>query len=164
MLEVVQKHGAILTEVYGRYRDDKEIIYAAVRNCPRMMAIVDTSILSKDLVLTAVDQKGSSLEYVPDKLKTDPDIIFTALKHGFSSLDHTPDEYRTSPLLIRKVLGVNGLCICKLNNSFKSNKEMAWIALKQNPMAYQLISKDLQADEEILRYMYNVYGISDKIN
>merc|ERR1711916_221581 len=81
VLEVVSKAGLVIACVSDELKNDLEVVMAAVeQDCTALMFINNKNILgNRDIMLTAVKQKGTCLELATNEIRGDKEIVKIAL-------------------------------------------------------------------------------------
>lgn len=172
MIELVKKSNHPYEVLHGSsYVSDQEILLLAIKKGPECLLMADKNLRNnRGFILKAVQQNGLALEYASYTLKGDKKVILEALKYDksgrcFSCINENLKNDRAFVLEAIKING-NALLYAKLhfqwdlemiiesiknggvifpylNSEFKGNPTVALLAIKQNPMMFHEVGKNL---------------------
>ena len=79
----------------------------------------------KEVVLAAVKEYGSGLEYADEKLKADKEVVLEAIKNFGGALEYADDSLKKDREVVLAITEVHGPDSIKyLDKSFKADKEI----------------------------------------
>ncbi|KAG2387274.1 hypothetical protein C9374_001606 [Naegleria lovaniensis] len=179
ILAAVQQNGEALRYNQAlELKDDREIIFEAIKQTKKAFQWISTSLLrnthfmlqalkfvgaeiyifdysNKEIMLKAVQDLGFLLEFSSDELKKDRDIILTAVRKAIklgckNVLEYASQEVATDKEFVLKALKFNSLEVIEsLNSNFKAEKEIILEAVKNDGRSLFYASKELQKDPEL---------------
>ena len=129
ILKVLKKNksGELLKFVDSKFKKDKEIVYAAIKN------------------------NGEAIIYADKKFINDRKLIFKSIKTGLESfLNPILKKYHKDEKFIYEAVKNNPANYKKINNSLKSNKKIALCAVENYGFLLEYVPKKLRADREIV--------------
>ena len=118
-----------------RLKNDKKSLLRMVKDSDfRILSCVDKAIFDDEIFMReAVQIFGDVFEYASPRLKKDRELIKLAISAPCVDFE---DADNFTPLQ----------CV---DESFRSDRELALLAVKHNPYAYKYVSPELQNDKEI---------------
>jgi hypothetical protein len=141
MISKVKIHPTNLGCLKKRYRDDKDVVLAAVTKNGKALKFASVRLQNdKDVVLAAVTQNGKALEFASVRLQNDKDVVLVALEEHVNALKFASKELRKNEHLILEVVKYGFTCL-------------------------EYVDKELLNDERFLYYIYmeftkSIYGES----
>lgn len=110
------------------------------RICPDFLAH------NRDYIRSSIIENPESIEYIPDEIyKDDEELFLLSLKHLDLSRSTCDPFYKLNPEKLKdkefakKACAINGMCL-KYFVDFQNDSEVAFIALKQNGLAYRFLT------------------------
>ena len=76
----------------------------------------------EDLVLAAVAQDASVLQYAPDELRNDRDFVLVALAQNVSALQYAPDELRNEKGFVLQAVEQNDFAFLYASDELRSDR------------------------------------------
>ena len=124
----------------------------------------------KDVVLTAVAQKGLALKYASEELQSNIEVVSAAVAQtGGCALEHAHDILRRSSYFIRSILPLDikalewavkevvlnvvaedGLLLQFSSREARKDREVVLVAVTQDGRALEHASQALQEDKDII--------------
>lgn len=106
----------------------------------------------KKFALAAMSQsriKSSLLWHFSDTICDDEEVVLTGVARRPGVLWHAPHRLWSCKSFVLRAVSVNGLCIGSAEPEFKSDKEVALAAVRQNAAAFDLLCRTLKADKDM---------------
>ena len=127
----VENIGLILEYLPDTYRDDKEMILAALKG------------ISPNLV-------GGPLELASDSLKNDKEVVLQAVILNGSHLEHASSKLKNDRDVVQAALESNAWSIEFAGPEMKNDKSIMLEAIKNDSYSIKYASDDLKNDEDII--------------
>lgn len=125
IIKKIQKERLDLEGVDERFKNDKDVVLAAVRENGWELKYAKNFQEDKDVVRAAVKQRGLALEYAK-KFQDDRGIVLLAVKQ-------------------------DGLALQYASERLKNDEEIVLLAVKQDKWAFDYIGKKIKNDEGTLK-------------
>lgn len=177
-LDIVKSNGWAIKYVTESLRNDREIVYWAVKDKPESFQFARGSLKDdikfvsnlmeshpaifeyaservrsdRTLALKAISAKPELLSSVAGSLVGDESLAVTAMKESNGKIFHmAPEWVRSNKKVAQAVLVGNPQGACALAGTLKDDKELALLALSNDPTGdvYRCFSKNLQGDRDV---------------
>ena len=164
-LLVLPKWGFGIHLLSQRLRDDKELVMMALgeEGANKEAYVCEQSLLryvsdrlrdDKDVVLLAMRRFGLGLTYASDRLKDDKDVALAAVAHRGEKDKYDVEEH-----------GCRVECSYDfVSPRFKADREVALVAVTNNPWAYYFAPATIKRDFEIALTAFNNYVNPGQLN
>jgi histidinol phosphatase-like PHP family hydrolase len=103
----------------------------------------------KEIVLAAVHQDGSSLEYASDELKNNKEVVFAAVTNDGWALRYASKELKDNREIVLAAVQQKGYALECASDELRDNREIVLAAVQQHGHALEYASDALQDDEEV---------------
>mmetsp|Transcript_6851 Transcript_6851/g.15617 ORF Transcript_6851/g.15617 Transcript_6851/m.15617 type:complete len:391 (+) Transcript_6851:129-1301(+) len=154
----VRQNGHVFGDLPMDKKTDLEVVLAALSNENTSMAVVvlfevqqaDPALLeNKQVALAALKASSSALRYLKS-FKDDKEMVLEAVKHDGGALRHASDRLRADEEVVRAAVTCeHGIGLPYAADAFKENKAFVLWAVEINPMIFDYLSEQLQADEDV---------------
>jgi hypothetical protein len=104
----------------------------------------------KDVVLAAIEENPYSLNFASLELRNDPDVVIPALKSDEEVYPFVGRLFKIDRNISLKVVKLDGLLLDLLILKFKDDREVVRVAIQQNLEALTLASSRLQKDVDFV--------------
>ena len=104
----------------------------------------------REVVLAAIEQDPSSIEFAAEELKGDLDIMLTVIASDPWQLEHASIEMRDNKDLIMKAVSINGNVLCYASSRLRGDKECLLRAVRRNGQSIEYASSELKDDVEVI--------------
>ena len=133
------------------YKADKEVVMAAVQNGGSALEFASDSLKDdKEVVMAAVKESSFAFQYASDELKTDLDVIATGLKN-YLHLDKLPDKLKADKEVVFAFVATAGENLSDVKDeTLRDDKDIVKAAVRNDSSAYEYASERLKADPEII--------------
>lgn len=152
------------------FSKDKAMVLLALEHSPENFREIDDSLKTDpDILLASLKSPYNgalkNIEQAPDELKNDPDFMVKVLEatadkqaiqrnyhheENIVLFPHVNDSLKKDDVFIRGAVAVSGSLLCDLDESYRSNRELALIAVNQYGTTLTCLSKALQEDREVV--------------
>lgn len=152
LLDVVKTRGLCLKYFNLEFRDDEEIVSAAIISNRLAFAYVSDRLKNKlDIALIAVKSGDRQIyKYLGKKIRSERIIYETALTTGKSfSLQYAPDDIKNDP---KYIMASESLQFA--SDKFKDDDEFVIEMLKINPYNLQFVSNRLKNCESVVKLIF----------
>ena len=112
----------------------------------------------KEIVLAAVKQDGSVLEFADDIFKKDKEIVLAAVKQDGGALQYADDIFKKDKEIVLEAVKASGYTLQYADDSLKKDKEIVLAAVKQYANALEHADDSLKKDKEIVLIAVKQYG------
>ncbi|CAK9044553.1 Uncharacterized protein SCF082_LOCUS25294 [Durusdinium trenchii] len=150
VLDAVSADGRALRFASSHLRSERCVALAAVRSRAEAMAFAGQELLAdRSFVLEALKLQGAALEHVPH-FQEDEDLVLAAVASDCSALRFSALRCQRS-FVMRAVaaVGSSGLALQFVPESLKSDEEVVWCAVSQDPGAL-FFAPSFQSDQAFL--------------
>jgi hypothetical protein len=103
----------------------------------------------KEIVLTAVQQAGTALEFASASLKADREVVSAAIQQDAAALQHATDLQGDSSI-VRLAVQRSGEALRFASAELRAERKMVALAVANNGAALQYVMEDLENDVEIV--------------
>ena len=180
-LLMVKKFGLSLSDVSEKFRDNKKIVRAAVKNdssefryaSPRLRddKLFMKSMLGKfccnleffsprlqddsGIVLEAIRHNGLFFEYASERLKDDRDFVIKAMAcvSFCNPFQFASARLRDDYKLARLAVRMDAGLICCVSERLKIDKRIVLVAVRNSPNAFRYINDKFRDDLEVMLEM-----------
>ena len=129
-MDLVSTDGSELKNLPVNFRDDKEIVLAAISNYGSSLEYASSEIKAdKEIVLKAVKNGGDALQFASDNLKADRDIVLEAVKSTGWVLQYASIPLRNDKQIVIESLREYGQYIRYASDKLKRDKEVVLKAI-----------------------------------
>jgi hypothetical protein len=119
---------------------------------------------NKQFALAATGRAGKdTLKYFSDTLRDDEEVVLKAVARHEMEMRHASLRLQTSKTFVLDAVSVNGRCIYWVAPEFRSDKEVALAAVRQNAAAFKFLIDTLKADKDILQICNTVPTKTDHL-
>lgn len=172
----VQEKGAKLREVAEKYRDDKEIVLAAIGRNSWNVRDASTRLQNDQVVILKaieknacgfnsasaalkedpnfvsllVKKRGDTLRFASKTLRADRDIVSSAVKRTGYALRYASESLRADRDVVSSAVQQNGIALQFASTELKSDRDIVSLACARNGSALAFASQELRADREIV--------------
>jgi hypothetical protein len=130
ILESVKINGNFLRIVPQKYKDDFEIVFAAVGNKPECILYASDNLKNNyDIVMESVKKNGSLLNDVSNELKNNYNIVLEAVKNDGSSLVYASKKLQNNIHIVTMAVEKYGWSLANASYELQSNFELIRLAL-----------------------------------
>lgn len=156
-------NGADLKELYSKYLDTPKYAFArssffssrgfslfVMEKCylsgfsSSLSGEVDTTLLNdRNFVLRLVAKRGSALQIVNDKFKSDEEVVSVAIENDAEAVKFVDPSFKFSRKYLLTALKKNGELLNGLSDEDKNDSELVLAALENNPSAIKYASPEL---------------------
>ena len=135
----------------NEFRSDRELVLAAVKQDGSALQYASEELRSdRELVLAAVKQNFLALKYVASALRSDSDFMLAVVKsHGWMLYD-APFELRLDGDFMLAAVKQYGLALKYASDELRSDRDIVLAAVKQNGFALQYASNELRSDRDVM--------------
>ena len=129
-MDFVSTDGSELKNLPVNFRDDKEIVLAAISNYGSSLEYASSEIKAdKKIVMKAVKNGGYALQFASDNLKADRDIVLEAVKSYGWVLQYASIPLRNDKQIVIESLREYGQFIRYASDKLKRDKEVVLKAI-----------------------------------
>ena len=148
VIEVVGKHGNMLEAAPDKFRDDKDVVLAAVSadNDECLKYASDRLKKDKEVVLAAVKRLPTSLRHADNKLKQDRDIVIATVKNYGWMLRELPKKLQNDKDIVLAAIEKDGMALEYASDKLKGDKDVVLKAVLKRTDALDFASDELKAD------------------
>ena len=104
----------------------------------------------REVILTAVKNHGSALQYVPDLLKYDPEIVLEAVKNFGNAIKYVKDRFGNDKKLFLVAVANSGSALEHADEILKKDRELVVCALENYGRTLQYAHESLKKDKELV--------------
>ena len=162
ILESVKDFGAIYAILPDEYKNDKEILLAALTpdNPKFIQEHIESVNRIKDMAGSNINVSKNLLAFAPDRLKADKDVVLTAIKYVPESFKYADDRLKNSKDFNIEVVNVNPKVFEFVNDDFKADKDVVMAAATKDAEMFKYASDDLRSDVQFVRdvIVHDGYG------
>ena len=105
--------------------------------------------MDRELALIAASAKTNPLSYIPQYFVKDKEVILAIIKNKPEAIMAVHKELLNCKSFIMEVVYINGLILKYLSEEMKDDFNIAYVAVKQNKNAYNMISMRLKSNTVI---------------
>jgi len=105
---------------------------------------------NRDVILEAVNQNGSALEYAAAQLKADQALVLAAVTREGSALKHAAAQLKSDRDFVLAAVKRNGSALQYAAAKLKADRDLVLVAVKRNGYALKYAAAELQSDQELL--------------
>ena len=187
MSQIITKHGWIALQFASiEIRSNKEFILLAVIQNEDAICIIPLCLRDKDIVFAAAIKNKHLLKYAPIALQKDKEFIKKLITYNVTIFDHYFNRFKDDKevILLALQFGVllynipkeliddydiayavvekNGYNLSLFSENIRKNKPIVLRAIVNYGRAYDLASKELQADNDVILVAFTNGGICIK--
>jgi len=152
VLRDVEEGWVELRCVAEKYRRDREIVIAAMRNSGYALEDAPQEFRrDRDVVLAAVSSKGSALRYAADELKRDPGVVLAAVRGSALALRCAAEELWRDRDFTLAAVQVHGSALLYAPPALRRDREVVLAAIHNDISALRHAAPELHHDPEIKR-------------
>jgi hypothetical protein len=142
---------AKLIKLNSKYRDIKSIVLAAVRNDGSALEFASQELRNdKDVVLTAVDNYGYALKYVSETLKNNREVVLCAVQTYGYVLQYASTELKKDRKIVLAAVQNNGYALEHASKELQDDFEIVLAAVRKYGCALKYASHKLKKNREIV--------------
>ncbi|ENY70249.1 Hypothetical protein MBVG_1210 [Mycoplasmopsis bovigenitalium 51080] len=134
-------------------KTDKEVIICAIDSHTRFINS-DWYHLSKDdtdIILNAVNEDASTIQYACDEIKNDRKFMLDAIDYNIYILKYLPQHFKNDKELVLKAINIEGLALEFASKELKNDKEVVLKAIDNSfGEAFAYASNKLKRDKTVL--------------
>ncbi len=104
----------------------------------------------KDVVLAAVSQNSSALEYASEELQADRDVVMVAVRQTGFALAYASNVLKADRAFMLEAVRQNGFALRYASAELKADREVVLAAVRQKDSAIYFASDKLQADLKVV--------------
>ena len=144
-------------------KGDREIVLAAVQQHGSSLEFADDSLKGdREIVLAAFQQDGDSLKNADDSLKGDRDIVLAAVQQHGHSLQYADDSLKGDREIVLAAVQQHWYSLKYADDSLKGDREIVLAAVQQHGHSLQYADDSLKGDREIvLAAVQHGYSLED---
>eukprot|EP00438_Fugacium_kawagutii_P002723 Skav222425 [mRNA] locus=scaffold2890:231053:231583:- [translate_table: standard] len=135
-------------------RADKEVVLVAVRQCGSALEFaVDSLRNDHELALEAVKQSGDALGVLHDTLRADQVIVLQAVAENGNAMEHADMSLRKDASFFLRALGTGAAAapaICFAADELLQDKSFLLQVVRRNPWALGFLPETASRDPEIV--------------
>ena len=159
VLFLVRQNPRIFGYIAEIFQDDIEIAKTAIEQRGTSLEYASDRLKNdKPLVLLAVNSDGYALEYASTDLKNDPDVVLSAARNNFNTFYYASPALKNNEALLRKIIEENPSAMRFATESIKDDRDFALLLLSRGAIIYSRLSDRLKSDPEIQRIAENNYA------
>lgn len=145
-----------ISDIKFELQEDKGIVLASLRaDINNFKLLTNEQRDEEDVVGTAVSICGLQLEYVSDRLRSNPEIIQKALKSNPDSSKFIIGKALTKSEII-DLVKKDGMELKNLSYFMRNDKVVCLEAINQNPLSFEhVINKEIKYDRELIIALLN---------
>jgi len=141
-----------LRSVAEKYRCDREIVIAAMRNSGKALEDAPEEFRSdRAVVLAAVSSNGSALRFAADELKRDPEVVLAAVRGSALALRCAAEELWLDRDFTLAVVQVHGSALMYASPALRRDRDVVLAAVRNDPSALRHAQPELCHDPDIKR-------------
>ena len=99
---------------------------------------------NEDIVLAAVTENGLALEFADDSLKSNEAIVLAAVRQNRLAFEFADDSLKSDKAFVLAAVTQNGLALKFAHDSLKSNEDIVLAAVRQNRSAFKFADRSLK--------------------
>lgn len=127
------------------------VMKACVKRYGLLLACADPILQdNKELVLLAINERASSVQYASLRLKQDPDVILKALTQDGLTLALFPENITNQKEFAKHAIMQNGLSLKYVKGDLNDDYELVLLACTKIGFALQFASERLKKNEKIV--------------
>lgn len=175
MLAVVGKNGLLLSHASEKLRADHKIAEVAVMQTegaipyvakvlwqnpdfvdvlvrwqPNMLQHAPDLQSNCGIVLTAIRQNGSALQYASKKLRSDPEVVSAAVEQRADAFVYASDKLREDPNFVQKLMQRNERVLSYASDKLRSDPKFMLALVRKNESFLLHASDTLRADKSFI--------------
>ncbi|EFC45715.1 predicted protein [Naegleria gruberi] len=122
----------------------------------------------KDFVSDLFEADSKAFEFFPSELRSDKDFVLKIIAKSNDDLNleflrHLSDNLKADKEIVLKAVFPNEYSTQQLDIHLNNDREIALTAVRKERLVFRFLSKELQSDEEIQKYMIDSFG-NDLVN
>ena len=132
-------------------KDVKPVILEAVKNLGSLLQYASDRLRDdKDIVLAAIKNNGLALEYASYRMRSDKDIVFIAMEKDVAAFKYASYELRDDKDLALAAVKKMGILLQFASDRLRDDRNIVMTAGKRDGRAIQFASDRLKNDNAIL--------------
>ena len=177
VLSAVRENGKAITFASGSTLRDDEISHAAVKTFPGAINFIDDEIITKELILLALENCSETVPFrIPsafmddidiatkmvqiDGLKlenlsvaccSDYDVNMEAVRQNGLALNFVDGEWKGDRMITDAAISQNGLALKYASRAQRNNPQVVMKAMNKNVEAFEFASDSLKSHARIIR-------------
>lgn len=144
-------------ELYDCWKEDKDIVLAAVKQYPAVLKVVNKCFKKdKEVVLASLTHSGyyGSLAYADDSLKKDKEVVEAAIARYGPNLKYADSSFKKDKKFVMKIFETNmydnGYALEYVDDGLKADREVVLAAVNLTPDSIEYADDSLKADKEVV--------------
>ena len=151
VLASVSQNGNLL-KFAKEFQDDKEIVLAAVSNTWSSLQYASPRLKAdKEVVLIAIAQNENALQFASFELRENEELATRAVSTNGMTLEHVADKLKDNEAIVTSAISNNGIALKYASLNLRKNKHIVSLAVSKNGFALHFASDELKDDDEIVR-------------
>lgn len=151
VLASVSQNGNLLKSA-GEFKDDKEIVLAAVSNTWSSLQYASPRLKAdKEVVLVAIAQNENALQFASLDLRENEELATKVVSTNGLTLEHVADKLKDNENVVITAVSNNGIALKYASLNLRKNKHIVSLAVSKNGFALRFASEELKDDDELVR-------------
>ena len=151
VLEAVSRDYTQFRDASERLKNDVAFMIRVVRVSPYCLTIASDAMQSnRDVVLAAVETRGTMIAYASPELKSDREIVIAAVTNEGEALLVAEDAYHNDAEVVKLAASNWPLALHYATRDVRDNKEVVLAAVQSHAMALQHASERLRGDVDVV--------------
>ena len=142
---------SICPENTNNLKADREVVLAAVSNNGSALEYADDALKAdRESVLAAILNEGSALYYADDTLKADREVVFAAVSKNGCALACADDTLKVDREVVLAAVSNDGSALEYADDTLKADREVVLAAVSDNGLALEYADDTLKVDRELV--------------
>lgn len=130
---------------------DRDLVLAAIQQDFTLVEFLPTDLLDdKEVILTAVRLAGRTLRFASATLQGDREVVLTAVQQTGFAIQYASQELQRDSAIVAAAVGQDGRALQTLSPQMRADRDVVLIAVANNGFSLQFASSGLRADPEVV--------------
>ena len=153
-LPLFKYNGSLLDYADDSFKDDKEIVFAAVKNNPEALEFASDRLKNdREIVFESVSRVGWTYCYTGEKLLDDKELLMAGLKVSGQILYFATQQLRDDKEVVTAAVTNKPIIVKYASKRLLSDLDIAKLVLSKNKKCYEFLDDSIKDNEEIINIM-----------
>ncbi len=157
---IIKNHGLVLEHVIPMFKDDDDIVIAAIKNNPSAIQYASDRLKNDHKIVEIALQNGNLavLKYLHPSFANNKPLILKSIGKLTTTLIYLGRVLRSDLDIIIAAVKMNGNILKELGSSFRENIEIVKAAICSNvePRYYEVIPTKILEDNRLIEHLFSL--------
>lgn len=150
ILPLIRNDGLFLQYASDRLKNDRDVVSCAVNNNVVAIKYASKELRNSDIMLNAIKENCTLLEFASERLKDKESIIQEAIKTNSYVLKYASDRIKDNEEIVLQAIQKEGNALEYASDRLKNSIKIVSAAVMKNGLALKFASTELRNNEDIV--------------